>query len=142
MMVHSFQAVDYRMLKQEHDALSRWTSDGIESILHRMEVNETFYTVWDGDEPIAILGYTEIHEGVCEVIFIGGIGWQRRRLFICRLFRRAVRDLTHLHRRVQMMCVNEPAYYRLAEFLGFSEEGILRKYNKAGQDLKMYSIVR
>lgn len=141
--VTHFKAEDCRDFSEIQKALQAWTSDAQGAIIFRMDHSGTFRTVRDRNRRVLMVcGFMPLHDGTVEAILFSSSHMKSELLSICRFLKDGVSYLAMQYQRVQMICLDEEMHFRLAEFLGFSFEGVLHKYNLSGQDYCMFARVR
>jgi hypothetical protein len=143
MKVSVFTLDDHHKTPEIHALLRCWTSRDTMDIIYRMHTTGNFRVLQDTKEQVlAVCGFVETHEGVCEVVLIPCLSLAVNYQGVCKFLKRGLTELLNTYHRIQMVCKDSDEHHRFAEFLGFKEEGILRQYNINGDDYVMYSIVR
>lgn len=114
-----------------------------ESVLYRLADSPYMKSLFSPEGfPIMVIGVIPVSLGVGEVFILPGKGWVYHTIEICRIIKHDLRRIMMFCHRVQALCkVNDEKYYRFLELFGFEREGILRHYNKLGEDFYMYSII-
>ena len=89
-----------------------------------------------------VMGVVPINIGVGEVFILPGKGWVYHTIEICGIIKDQLKKILMFHHRIQATCnVKDEKYGRFLEIFGFEQEGVLRHYNKLGEDHYMYSII-
>ena len=99
------------------------------------------YIFLEESKPIGAFGLVPFWAGVGEAWLMSTPQLEEKPLFMVKYFRRLTEELHtngKLHR-VQIMVNDTPALNRWAEVLGFTKEGVLRKYGLNGENQVMYS---
>ena len=123
------RVIDYR---QEHlaDLMDGELSNGthghvfVKTYAESLELPGWSFTILDHGHLIACVGISEMWEGVGEAWFVGS----------ARLHQKS-REKKHKLCRVQAACRADWAEaLRFAKFMGFEEEGLMKKYGHDGED--------
>jgi hypothetical protein len=143
MRIEKFKLTDYAKIRLANGiGFEHWNlKGGVVPVLLAMEQG-FFWTVWEGEEVLAIGGYWPLNDQTCEVSFFPSVDFVARPLSVYRAVRKAVGDLKSTFVRVQLSCRAEDCFVRFAKSLGFEEEGRLRRFGRDGSDHLMMSIVR
>jgi len=114
---------------------------GVVSTLRYMEKSGTFYTLWDGETVVLIAGWHKAWAGVCEVSFFPTEAFVKSPYTGVKELKKKLTELAKTHWRIQITCRNEMVFTNFATHLGFTREGVLRKYGHDKADYIMMSIV-
>jgi hypothetical protein len=90
---------------------------------------------------LGVIGVAPTLPGVCEVFILASEDQTRFPISFARCVHKEVSKLCSKYRRIQAVTANDSFHRRWITWLGFSEEGILRKYGLQGQDMVMWSLV-
>ena len=114
-----------------------------ESVLYRLADSPYMKTIVSPEGfPIMIIGVVPMNIGVGEVFILPGKGWVLHTIEVCRIIKQDLRRIMMFHHRIQATCkTRDSMYSRFLEIFGFKREGILRQYNRVGEDHYLYSIV-
>jgi hypothetical protein len=98
------------------------------------------YIFLEDNKPIGAFGLVVLWNGVGEGWFMSSTDLVRYPLFIIKTFRRLTDEVLKrgLHR-IQILVHDTPERNKWAKTLGFTKEGVLRKYDINQQDSVMYS---
>lgn len=98
--------------------------------------------VYDG-RVLAIIGFMVLWQGVCEVYILPSKYISEYPHAFARCLKRVLTSgaFNNFHR-VQLRALKDDLHGRFNSFLGFRQEGILRKYDSEGNDFVMWSIIR
>ena len=108
-----------------------------EHIKREYEKLNTLFTYEDEGEIICIWGWVPLWKGVAELVLFAGANLKKH-IQQARFVKRTL-DICNLgYDRLQMTVRNDAEHIRIAEFLGFQREGLLRKYVN-GYDYYCYS---
>ena len=103
-----------------------------------LELPDWSFTVLDHGHLVACVGITEMWAGVGEAWFVGSARIHEKSKAFIRLTRSGIFEETikkHGLWRVQAACrANWPEALRFAKFMGFEEEGLMKKYGQQGED--------
>ena len=95
----------------------------------------------DGKTILGVLGVVPMTPGVCEVFVIPSKEQEHFAKLFASEVRKELKALRPNFRRIQAVARPEQFYSRWLSWLGFSPEGVLRKYGIDGKDMLMWSIV-
>jgi len=114
-----------------------------ETVLYRLADNPHAQTLVSPEGfPILVMGVIPINIGIGEVFILPGKGWVYHTLGVCRILKTELSRFLIYHHRIQATCnTKDEKYGRFLEMFGFEREGVLRHYNKLGEDFYMYSII-
>lgn len=100
------------------------------------------YIFLEDSKPVGAFGLVVLWAGVGECWFMSSPDLERHPLFLIKTFRRLTDEVLNrgLHR-VQIMVHDTPALNKWATTLGFTKEGVLRKYGIDLKDNAVYSKV-
>ena len=130
---------------REHEYYSFGLISDIEKRLKELETSGKGmgFTLIYRDKILGSYGYFDILPGVCEVWVIPSKWIKKHGLVFARKIKKALKDLDkHLKfRRVQATSLADNYHERFFEFLGFTCEGTLRKYEADGRDAFMWARV-
>lgn len=141
--VDKFKAEDYgEVYRDSPGGITWWTDAEPTEVGHLLQENALMYTMREDETILGIFGGVFPREGMCEIGFIPGAGWLRKKFAIIRVMKQyltiPVKDCT----RVQATCLADIRFVKFAELFGFQVEGLLRKYDRLGRDYFMMSIVK
>jgi hypothetical protein len=108
-----------------------------EAIKRAYDNLETLFTYEDSGEIICIWGWVPMWVGVAELVLFAGENLKNY-MHHSRFLKRAIAKDNLGYDRLQMTVRTDPDHVRIAEFLGFEREGLLRKYVN-GYDYYCYS---
>lgn len=111
--------------------------------LQLWEHDNNTYTIFCDGRIIAIIGYVELWEGVCEIFLIPSIYLKKYALSFMKVLKN-LKDTPVLDKfhRVQIRGLDDELHNRFNSFFGFVEEGTLRKYDQKGNDFKIWARVK
>lgn len=104
---------------------------------HRLEQPDWAYTIVDDDQVLFCTGIMDMWPGTGEVWFIGSQEIHRRPRAVVEFCRREMRFCAKERGlwRIQGVCrADWPQALRFAEFFGFRNEGLMRRYGPEGSD--------
>jgi len=96
-------------------------------------------------EILACAGAKHLWPGVGDLWALFSPEVDNHKIEIARLTKKVLDDIMELGKFHRIQCHVKSNYYRglrLAQFLGFDEEGLARKYTVNGEDCYLFSIVR
>ena len=137
------RVINYR---QEHlaDLMDGDLSNGtqnhvfVKTYAESLELPGWSFTVIDTGHLVCCVGITEMWKGVGEAWFVGSARLHDKSRAFIRLTRSGIfEDTIKKHKlwRVQAACrADWPAALRFAKFMGFEEEGLMKKYGHNGED--------
>lgn len=118
--------------------------DGRPQYFHCLEANKAALTVFKDPLILGILELSPINENHCNVLIYMSTAYisefDKELLIITK---NVIKDLTS--RYVRVSAEIKPDNKKLVKFmkyLGFQEEGVMRKYGYKGEDYSLYSIVK
>lgn len=90
---------------------------------------------------LGVVGWIEFWPGVCEVFVVPSKYIGNYRIIFAK---RIKENLIHLEKvlkyhRIQVTAVDDELHNRWLKWLGFTQEGVLRKYGVKGEDFIMWS---
>lgn len=103
------------------------------------------YSVVHNNDLVLCCGIVPMWRGVGEVWFIAGQMIHKHKIPFIRFAREKMEEVIEANDlwRVQGVCkVGWPAALRFAQFMGFEEEGVMRRYGPEGADYYRISWVR
>ena len=123
-----------------HGDLSQGTARHVfvKTFAENLELPDWSFTVLDHGHLVACVGITEMWAGVGEAWFVGSARIDEKTKAVIRLPRSGIFEETikkHGLWRGQAACrANWPEALRFAKFMGFEEEGLMKKYGQNGED--------
>lgn len=142
MVIEEFTVKHYLKSPKMFSVMEVWTEQEVGQVVNQMVQVGTFRVIRNSTEILAIGGFIPKHQGVCEVVMFPGVALIKQYYSVCKILHAAVTALRKKYRRIEMVSPDTEVAHRFAKFLGFTEEGILRKYNTLEEDYVMYSIVQ
>lgn len=95
----------------------------------------------DNKTVLGVMGVVPMTPGVCEVFVIPSKEQARYAKLFASEIKKELWAMRPKFRRIQAVARPEQFYSRWLSWLGFSPEGVLRKYGLDGKDMLMWSIV-
>lgn len=90
---------------------------------------------------LGIIGCAPSVPGVGEVFILASKQQVKHPIAFARCIHRELSHLCSEYRRIQAVTNGDATHRRFVKWLGFSEEGVLRKYGLRGEDMTMWSLV-
>jgi len=101
------------------------------------------YTIWSGDEPVAICGWTVSTYDNASLFMSASQELQNRfNKEIMLNFKEIVDQVKVIYKRVECIIAENKINKRFIEFLGFHQECKLKNYNFDGEDMYLYALVK
>lgn len=94
----------------------------------------------DGKTILGVLGVVPMTPGVCEVFIIASEQQKDHPLTFARAIRKELFTLKAKFRRIQAVSKPDAFHRRWLSWLGFLEEGLLKKYGLDGEDMLMWGL--
>lgn len=141
MVVEEFTVKHYLSNPKMFSVMEVFTDMEARQVVNQMLQVGTFQVVRNSTEILAVGGFVPKHQGVCEVVFFPGMALVKQYYSVCKILVVCLQELRKKYRRIEMVAPDTEVDHRFAKFLGFKQEGVLRKYNNLGEDYIMYSIV-
>lgn len=97
-------------------------------------------TVIVEDKPIAVMGFVNLANGVCEVYTMPDKDIENYRFTYSKEVRKYLRRLAQLplYHRIQLIAVDDETHNRWCEFLGFTKEGTMLRYDDMKRTFNMW----
>jgi hypothetical protein len=95
----------------------------------------------EGDVVLGIIGAVPTVAGVCEVFVVASEDQRRFPLAFTKAVRQELYQLQNKFRRIQAVSKNDEFHVRWLSWLGFKQEGLMRKYGMNGEDMLMWGLV-
>lgn len=140
--IEFFKFEDYAEIEKANDSGLELCqlSCGVFPVLYGMEKSKTWWTVRRDGRILFICGFFALTSNVCEVSLFPSVQFTANPCAGFRTLKKMLLDRTKGFLRVQMTC--ELKFREWGRHLGFSEEGILRKFGKGGCDHVIMAMVR
>lgn len=94
----------------------------------------------DGYTVLGVIGAVPTVPGVCEVFILATETQARFPVSFARVIRKELFTLKDKYRRIQSVSKCDEFHYRWLSWLGFSAEGVLKRYGLNGEDMIMWGM--
>ncbi len=139
--VEAFQLEDFPRLTLRPQELEFFQTEDINAKVAPLFQMGTGYTLFKEDAPVCVGGFFPLWPGVYEMWMFPDVSVTQCSIIFLRTARRML-DLvfeTHAIHRMQSSSISDTQTDLWMKFLGFEEEGLLKKYSPVGKDYKMWA---
>ncbi len=106
------------------------------------EQNRALTMLCDG-RIIAIAGYVDMWNGVCEVFVLPSIYLKEYPHAFARCVRKILKSgMFNSYNRVQLRSLDDETHNRFNKFCGFTKEAVLKKYDPFGNDMGIWAVTK